>query len=268
MKTPSLKVRAAIVSSTFTLGVILAGCSTGPKNDDAASSAAASASSKAGGALSNSSASSSQTDSDPRTKPQPNEKPVSLPEKISVGLKGAQLDAAILSGTSERPTPISVGSKPTTAHQVNVPAWNASGAWAAGSLNSDGPTNPVKAHFAMVKNTSSLISKTGPIVLNASMKNGVVANGPFKSFTKVKPGQRVWVTGGIAKLAVGYDIISAQTVDLKTANALATQPEGAKRLVMIFPAGNYDAKTGAYTKRTVIVALAQDKKADKKSSKK
>lgn len=217
-----MRVRALIVSTTFALGTALAGCS----SDD--------------------------TSSDPSK----STLPPSAPSKVSAGLSGAKLDEALVAGPSKSTSKaIDIGTKPTKPRQVTIPGPEATGTWSKGGMRGLEPTNPTSGEFAMPRVSGTLLSKEGAVILAASMKEGVVARGPFAHIDTIKPGQRVWVSGGTTKIVRGYDVISAQTMSADKANALITRPAGTKRLAMVFPSGAYDAKAKTYPNRIVIIAL-------------
>lgn len=89
------------------------------------------------------------------------------------------------------------------------------------------------------------------------MKKNVVAATPFASTDKLKAGQVIWITDGQGK-PWKYEIVSVATLSQKDAYRIASTPGGNKRVNLFFPAGDVDTKSGAYTKRTVVVGVNLD----------
>lgn len=185
--------------------------------------------------------------------------PVSLPNMLDVGVKGAKLDA-MTSGSFDRsklPKVIDEGSAPKGKHAVSIPGINATGSWEKGGFAAMDVSTPKKATFTLPTTMWGLLSNDGPVVLGSSLEKNVLAATPFASYDKLKAGQVVWVTDGRGK-PWKYEIVSVATMSPKDAYRIATTPAGNKRVNLIFPAGDVDAKTNEYTKRTVVVGINLD----------
>lgn len=193
--------------------------------------------------------------------------PVSLPNMLDVGVKGAKLDA-MTSGSFDRsklPKVIDEGSAPKGKHAVSIPGINATGSWEKGGFAAMDVSTPKKATFTLPTTMWGLLSNDGPVVLGSSLEKNVLAATPFASYDKLKAGQVVWVTDGRGK-PWKYEIVSAQMMSPKDASARATMPAGNKRIVMVLPGGTFDAKTKTYPKRAVITAMSLDAPTNKNVS--